>query len=495
MKSLFLILGNQLFPEKYLKEYKDSCDFFMAEDHGLCTYQKHHKLKIVLFLASMRNYRDELKEKGFNVTYHELEKSNINLSYEDKILKSFKGKELISFEIEDKFFEKRVLDFCEENDIAWKVLRSPMFMSSRDDFSHYLAGVKKPFMKNFYERQRMQYDILMEKGAPLGGKWSYDSENRKKLPKELEIETQINLKDNEPHVKEVKKLTLELFNDHPGSLDDFWLPVTRKGYLKSLDFFLKENLADFGKYQDAISEKDPFLFHSLISPGLNMGLILPGEVVEKTTGYYEKNKDIPLNSIEGFIRQVIGWREFIRGIYQEFSEHQESINFWNHKRKLKSVWYEGETGIPPLDYAIKKALQYGYNHHIERLMVISNLMLLCEIDPKEVHDWFMEMYIDSSDWVMGPNVYGMGQFSDGGVFATKPYICGSNYILKMSRYKKGEWCDIMDGLYWRFVEKQREFFASNHRMSMMLGNLDRMDKDRKKMIFAKAEEFIENVTK
>jgi deoxyribodipyrimidine photolyase-related protein len=190
----------------------------------------------------------------------------------------------------------------------------------------------------------------------------------------------------------------------------------------------------------------------------------------------------------------MGWREFVRGIYQNFSEVQDSKNFFKHERKLTKNWYEGTTGSPPVDDAIKKALKYGYCHHIERLMILSNIMLLSEIHPEQVHRWFMEMFVDSADWVMGPNVYGMGQFSDGGIFATKPYISGSNYILKMSDYKKGDWCDIWDGLFWRFVGKNSGFLAKNYRMSMMVKTFEKMDATKKKKLMATAESFIQEMT-
>ena len=203
---------------------------------------------------------------------------------------------------------------------------------------------------------------------------------------------------------------------------------------------------------------------------------------------------IPLNSLEGFIRQIIGWREFVRGVYREFGDEQEQANFWGHHRRLKDGWYTAETGIVPLDHAIRTAWKYGWDHHIPRLMVVGNLMTLAEIAPSEAHRWFMEMYVDSSDWVMGPNVYGMALFSDGGTFATKPYICGSNYMLKMSDFERGSWCDIVDGLYWRFISTHREFFDSNHRLSMMPRMLDKLDDDRRKRIFAAAESFLDEHT-
>lgn len=226
---------------------------------------------------------------------------------------------------------------------------------------------------------------------------------------------------------------------------------------------------------------------------LNNGLILPDELVETLIEKAGKKK-ILIASVEGYVRQVIGWREFVKGIYDNFERKMEEGNFWKHNNKLTQAWYEGSTGIPPLDDSIQKAKTYGYTHHIERLMVLSNMMLLCEIHPKEVHRWFMEMFVDSADWVMAANVYGMGQMSEGGIFATKPYICGSNYILKMSDYKKGDWCDVMDGLYWRFVDKNRSFFAKNPRMSMMVKMLDKTDKNRKKSIFESANRFIAEMT-
>ena len=240
--------------------------------------------------------------------------------------------------------------------------------------------------------------------------------------------------------------------------------------------------------------EENFLFHSCISSSLNLGLITPEEILESINKHLSKFK-VPLNSLEGFIRQLIGWREFIRGIYQDQSEFQLQSNYWNHTNKLSKSWYDGTTGIVPLDDCIKSVLKDGYNHHIPRLMIISNLMNMCEIHPDEIYKWFMEMYIDSSDWVMVPNVYGMATFADGGLMSTKPYTCGSNYMMKMSNYKKGEWNDTVDGLYWRFTEKHRNFFEKNARMSFLTRTLDRLDPVRKKNIFAKAEKFINENTK
>jgi len=268
------------------------------------------------------------------------------------------------------------------------------------------------------------------------------------------------------------RLVRKRFSSHPGAVDDFQYPVNRQQALKWLENFLVERATKFGPYEDAIHSQHPFLFHSLLSPLMNLGLLTPHEVVESAVKIFEKQK-APIVSIEGFVRQVLGWREFVRGIYRNFSDLQETKNFWGHQRKLNPCWYDGTTGIPPLDDCIRKVQRFGYAHHIERLMVVSNLMLLSEIHPHEAHRWFMEMFIDSADWVMGPNVYGMGLFSDGGVFATKPYICGSNYLLKMSNYPKGDWCQVVDALYWNFILKHKAFFAKNPRLSMMAKMLEK----------------------
>jgi deoxyribodipyrimidine photolyase-related protein len=346
-------------------------------------------------------------------------------------------------------------------------------------------------MGNFYKNVRKKLNILVDKNQkPVGGKWSFDDENRKKTPKGLEIpdllELQISM-----YAEQLKPIISKKFSDHPGKMDDIWMPFNRSDALKNLDYFIKVKFENFGTYEDAILSNDSFLFHSALSPSLNIGLITPQDIVDKVLDY-TKRKEIPLNSVEGFIRQIIGWREFIRGIYQNYSEEQLKSNFFNFSRSLKETWYSGDTGIPPLDDAIKFSERYGYTHHINRLMVISNLMTLSEIDPKNIYKWFMEMYIDSSEWVMVPNVFGMGTFSDGGIFSTKPYVCGSNYLLKMSNYKKGDWCNTVDGLYWRFFEKNMLKLQNNPRLAFMKKTFESMDKSRKVLIFDHAEKFIED---
>ncbi len=494
-KRALLVLGNQLFPFAEIADLRD-VPVFMAEDRELCTRVRHHQQKIVLFLAAMREYADGLRDRGHDVTYHELDMDS-EQDYEDRLrafVKDEDVEELLHFEIEDHFFEQRIAGFCKKNGIEQTTLESPMFLTPRERFEEYLDDAKRPFMADFYKLQRRSLDVLMNKdGSPRGGQWSFDEDNRKRLPDDVKLPELPETRWTE-HTATVVELVCEHFDSHPGDAKDFWWPVTRRSALYWLRDFVTSRLQDFGPYQDAITQRGETAFHSVLSPLMNLGLVTPRDVLDQV-GKHAATNDIPLNSLEGFVRQVIGWREFIRGIYHRYDEEQREKNFFDHHRSLTEAWYTGDTGIPPLDDAIRTALRLGWTHHINRLMVVGNLMNLCEIEPEQVHDWFMETHVDSSEWVMGPNVYGMALYSDGGIFATKPYLCGSNYLLKMSDYSKGDWCDTVDGLYWRFIDKHRDFFENNPRLSMMARMLDKQKKDRRERIFDAAERFLDRHTR
>lgn len=489
--KLFVLLGNQLFNPKYLKNL-GCTDVYMAEDFGLCTIHKHHKLKLYFFLTAMREYKDELKTSGINVHYQLLRDNG--KSYTENLKEFLKDShtEINYFEIEDKPFEFEFLHL-KDKDYTLIEHKSPMFLFTREEFEEFHKGKQNFRMASFYKYGRTKFNVLLEKETdPLGGKWSFDEENRKKIPKGLDLPSLPEFKLSKYH-NEVSTLIEKYFTDHPGELGNIWFPVTRKQAMKSLKVFLDKRIENFGIYEDAMVPNKNFLFHSTISPLLNIGLLTPEEVLELTIDAFKK-KALPLNSVEGFVRQILGWREFIRGIYQQKSDYQVKKNFWKHKRRLTQHWYDGTTGIDPLDDCIRRTSMDGYHHHIPRLMIISNIMNMSEIHPDDINKWFMEMYIDSSDWVMIPNVYGMATYSDGGLMSTKPYTCGSNYILKMSNYSKGEWCDIVDGLYWRFTDKHRSFYEKNARMSFLTRTLDRMNPKRKSLIFNKANKFIKNTT-
>ena len=493
-QALLVVLGNQLFPVEYLDGVA-CAGVFMAEDLGLCTDVRHHQQKIVLFLAAMRHYADTLRRNGFTVHYRQLDPSD-KRPYEEKLDDSIAASgcnAIVHFEIEDKPMEQRIVAYAEGAGLRRTVLRSPMFLCSRERFRDFSRGKESLRMAEFYKQERRRLHLLTDAaGMPEGGQWSFDAENRKKLPKSVQPPA-IPATPPTAHVADLIPLVADTFSGHPGSAADFAWPVTRDAALQSLDAFLRERFQQFGPYEDAMTTRSDTVFHSVLSPLLNLGLLTPAEVVQRAVDV-GRESNVPLQSVEGFIRQVIGWREFIRGVYREYGERQAAGNFWAATRQMTADWYDGTTGILPLDHTIKVAQRRGWTHHIPRLMVLGNLMTLCEIRPPEAYRWFMEMYVDSSDWVMGPNVYGMGIFSDGGIFATKPYICGSNYILKMSDFGRGDWCEIVDGLYWRFIDKHRGFFASNARLALMPRALDRIETSRRERIFAAAESFLDRVT-
>ncbi len=490
--SLLVVFGNQLFAPEHLPPPAEA-SVFMAEDMGLCTYVRHHQQKLVLFLAAMRAYADELRAEGYDVHYVELDIDD-DRRYEDKLgaaLDETGVSRLVHFEIEDKPMESRIVDYAQERELERRELPSPMFVCGRGEFAEYAGESSRLLMADFYKQQRRRLDILVdEHGEPAGGRWSYDEENRKKLPKGVEV-PEISWPEPTGHAKNVIELVSNHFDDHPGKAADFRWPSTREQARAWLHDFVADRLDEFGPYEDAMTTRSATVFHSALTPCLNLGLLTPDEVVDAAL---RRADDAPIASVEGFVRQVIGWREFIRGVYRLHGDEQEQSNFWEHERDLTESWYEGTTGIVPLDDTIKTAQRLGWTHHIPRLMVAGNLMTLCEIRPDRAYRWFMEMYIDSSEWVMGPNVYGMALFSDGGLFATKPYICGSNYLLKMSDYGKGPWCDVVDGLYWRFIDKHRDFFTGNPRLALMPRALDRLDAERRSRIFEAAETFLEEHT-
>ena len=489
--KIHVVLGNQLFPVDYLKQLNIK-HVFMREDMNLCTYEKHHKQKIALFLSSMRSYRDELKKNKITTEYCELMEYN-SMTYEEylkRYLEKIKIKKISIWSIEDKWFEKR-LKKLEKNGISIEIHDTPMFLTKINEFEEMCTQRKSPKYKmtDFYINQRKKLDILMKDNKPIGGKWTFDGENRKKIPQNTTPPPLLQFKKTN-HTKDVTKLVDEVFKKHYGETKHFNYPTTREQALDNLRHFLNHKFRKFGDYEDSVDERSHLWFHSNLSSSLNIGLITPLDILNNIRDL----NNIPINSYEGFVRQIIGWREFMRCLYHFEGKNMEKSNFFNHQRKIKKSWYTGTTGLDPLDYSIKSTIKHAYSHHIERLMIQVNLMNLCEIKPRDAYKWFMELYIDSSDWVMTPNVYSMGLFADGGIMATKPYICGSNYILKMMNFKKGPWCDVMDGLYWRFIDKNRAFFKKNPRLNMMVSLFDKMKKVKKDNILSKASEFIERNT-
>jgi|688.fasta_scaffold61878_5 deoxyribodipyrimidine photolyase-related protein len=503
---LTLILGDQLHRQWFQPsplELAPRSRVLMIEDLGVASTWRYHRLRLLHTFVAMRSFRDALIARGLEVRYFELPAS-VGVSFWQRLEAELNeepdpaGLALQVAEIADRRFEAQLQRFCAERGVRLTVLPSPAFLESVAESRAWFEGRRRPFMKTFYERQRRRLGLLLEAdGSPTGGRWSFDADNRKRLPKSY-VEPRLPAVAASPHEPAVRALIDAHFADHPGELGPLWIPFDHAGADTWLQRFLAERLDGFGPYEDALSPHHDTLNHSLLSPLLNIGLLTPAAVIASTLEHgaarQEKGDPVPIASLEGFLRQLIGWREFVRGIDRVHGERQASANFWNHHRRLASCWDDGSSGLPPLDAAIRRVNRLGYNHHIERLMVISALMLLCEIHPGDVHRWFMERYLDSYEWVMGPNVYGMGQMSDGGIFATKPYLCGSNYILKMGDYKRGPWCEVWDGLYWRFIDRHLSFFQTNPRLSMMAKLLERMEPSRRAALNAAADSFLERAT-
>lgn len=436
-----------------------------------------HSKKLILHRASMKRWAGSRSE----VTYLELpdKPSRTDLFLADHI--PDKVDTLVCVDPVDYLLERRLHRLAKVKDLHLEILPSPMFLTPGDWMNETMDAMKRPFMKTFYEAQRKRMDLLLEPdGSPAGGKWSFDADNRKKLPKnQLVPESYSPGLDEE--VRAAKEWVSWRFPKTLGSRENFSYPTSREEALEAMNLFFKERFELFGIYEDAISTRSRVIFHSVLTPALNIGLITPAEVVEAALEASEKNPNIPLNSLEGFVRQIVGWREFMRIIYVRHGTMERKENFWGFTREMPPAFYDGTTGIEPIDHAIHALLEDGYLHHIERLMVVGNFMLLCRIHPDAVYRWFMELFIDAYDWVMVPNVYGMSQFADGGIFSTKPYISGSNYIRKMSDFPKGDWCEIWDGLYWTFIEDHRDFFASQYRLSMMTRLLDKMPDEKREV--------------
>lgn len=492
--TLFLILGTHLYRELPEKFEKGKAVYLMIESWDLCERFRFHQHKILFFLSAMRSYRDRLLDAGYPLEYQEIGDSDRGAGFSDQ-LKAFCRKHphlrtIQVYEMEDHFMAQAVQDFCDENQLELRVVPSPGFYLTKDQALKDLPPEKKPFLNRFYIQQRKRFGILLQSdGEPVGGNWNYDADNRKKLPKDHST-PKITFPKWTQHTRDLAPWVQKSFPSHPGSAENFCWPTTREQAVDWMNEFLNQRLELFGPYEDAFESDQVWIYHSGLSPLINAGLLTPMEVVEGALHQYEHGQ-ARLESVEGLVRQILGWREFIRGVYHAYPKAWGG-NFLNHHRKLSSDWWKATTGLPPVDAAIRRVQRWGYTHHIERLMVIGNIMMLSEVHPEEVYRWFMEMYVDSLDWVMAPNVYGMSQFADGGIFATKPYICGSNYWFKMSHYRKDtDWTEIVDGLYWRFIEKNRELFESNHRMSMMTRSLDKMDAGKKDRIYKKAEKFLQ----
>jgi len=463
---------------------------FLIEEPLFMSEVPTHRQKLLLHHLSLVAYRDRLRNEGYTATIIPLTATATTATI-FTWLKTKHFTEIHIVDTTDDWLEQRIQRSCMREGLSRVSYESPLFfLPKRESMDRYRKS--KRHLARFYEQFRKDTGILMEAdGTPRGGHFSFDVDNRKKIPRGSALPADpdlISTKEVESAIAWLDTIPGKHYGDAA-----VWIPYTHEGAAAWLQAFITERLADFGPYEDAITESHTRLWHSCVSPLLNIGLLTPKQIIDSVLAH-EKNYPVPLSSVEGFIRQVIGWREFIRASYEVDGRKMRSGNFWQHYRALPDSFWDGTTGLPPIDDTVKKALRFGYTHHIERLMICGNFMLLTKTDPTQVYSWFMAMYVDAYDWVMVPNVYGMRQFADGGLFATKPYLSGSNYIRKMSPYKTGEWSTLWDGLYWNFIATNQDFFLKNHRLSMMPRLLARMDAEKRTGHITRAIEYLDSPT-
>lgn len=484
-----------VFPHQLYREHpavKEVDQVILIEDYLFFTQFKFHKQKLILHRASMKFYETHLNHKNIEVKYIEFHQHK-NLNEVLGQLKDIGASKLHYADTTDDWLERKITAAAKAHELILEKHETPGFLTPLDVLQVMMPKKKSGyFMASFYQKQRIRMDVLMDgKGEPLGGKWSFDEENRKKLPKNIEVPPIYQPEEND-FIKEAKKYIHKYFDGNYGEIGEILYPTTFEEADTWLEDFLLRRMQLFGDYEDALAKGQNVIFHSLLTAPLNIGLLTPQQILNRTFELHSAH-DFPLNSLEGFVRQIIGWREFMRGIYEFEGSFERTNNHWGHTRKIPESFWSGNTGIVPVDNVIQKVLRNGYSHHIERLMVMGNFMLLCEFDPDDVYRWFMELYIDAYDWVMVPNVYGMTQYADGGLITTKPYISGSNYIKKMSDFEKGEWTEIWDALYWRFIHVHRVEFAKNQRMSMMVRLVEKMDPEKLNAHLNRADSFLKKL--
>lgn len=486
MKNILLLFPHQLFKAVELVKQADAV--YLVEEYLFFNQYKFHKQKLVLHRASMKYYAHYLETQGIAVNYVEATAPQSDVRILISELKQEANSCIHFYDVCDNWLEKRIRESCASAGMQVNEHPTPLFINTREELHDYFGSRQKYFQTDFYIAQRKKLNVLVdEKGKPVGGKWSFDAENRLKYPKD-KMPPYVDFPEVNAFYREAIAYVEKHYATNYGEIStSFVYPSTHEQSEQWLQQFLEQRFAEFGEYEDAIVGNATILHHSVLTPMLNIGLLLPMQIVDAAIAFAAENA-VPLNSLEGFIRQIIGWREFIRGVYVYKGTQERTTNFWKFEKPIPPAFYDGTTGIAPIDTTIKKLNRTAYNHHIERLMVLGNFMLLNEFHPDSVYQWFMEMYIDAYDWVMVPNVYGMSQFADGGLMATKPYISGSSYILKMSNNTKGNWCETWDALFWHFMHKHRSFFSSNPRLGMLLKTYDKMSAEKQERIHLVVED-------
>lgn len=506
-KTLRLILGDQL-NERHtcFSKVERNVTYVMMEMRQETDYVSHHIQKVVAFFSAMRSFSIAMQKKGHEFIYLKINDANNEQSLTTNIKKLIKDYDFEHFEYQlpDEYrLDKQLKELCTEISISSNVLDTEHFLSKRNDVAEFFKGKKQFLLENFYRQIRKDYDILMDGNEPEGGKWNFDHENRNKYKGEVAIPPAYSYKTDVSDVLEaIEKTGIKTI----GAIDakNFHWPIERKQALQFARYFCRELLPYFGTYQDAMHTDQKFLFHSRISFALNSKLISPKELVEKVIEAWEEDKEkINIAQVEGFIRQVIGWREYMRGIYWAKMPEYAEKNFFEHKRKLPDFYWTGKTKMKCMEKSIKQSLSEAYAHHIQRLMVTGNFALLNMTDPDEVDKWYLGIYIDAIEWVEITNTRGMSQYADGGIVGSKPYLASANYMHKMSNYcsncyydhkkKVGETACPFNSLYWNFYNTHRDKLEKNQRISMMYRTWDKKAQQEKEELLTQADYYLNHI--
>ena len=473
----------------------------MVEVDDETTYVRHHKKKIAFILAAMRHFAAILAKAGWRVDYVKLDDPKNTGSFSGEIkraVKRLKPARVSVTEPGEWRVAKMIKEWPKALGIPVDVAPDDRFIASHEEFVTWTAGRKQLRMEFFYRDMRRKTGLLMRGDDPEGGQWNFDHDNRKPASRDLFMPKPPQFKPD-TMTRQVLALVANRFGNHIGTLEPFWFAVTRKDALVALDHFIDHALPKFGDFQDAMLKDEPFLYHSVISPYLNVGLLDPLEICRKAEFAYHAG-NAPLNAVEGFIRQIIGWREYVRGIYWLKMPGYVEENFLEAKRSLPDFYWTGETDMTCLRAAISQTIEHAYAHHIQRLMITGNFAMLAGIDPRQVHEWYLMVYTDAFEWVELPNTLGMSQFADGGLLASKPYAGGGNYINKMSDYcgscrydvKKRTGPDAcpFNALYWDFLDRNRAKLGKNPRLAQTYATWGKMSDESRSQVTMSARAFL-----
>jgi deoxyribodipyrimidine photolyase-related protein len=504
MKTLRLILGDQLnIKHSWFKETNNDVVYCLFEMRQETDYVKHHIQKVIGFFAAMRQFSLDIESNGHNVIYLKINDEKNTQSLTDNLSKVIEEHRIENFEYiypDEYRLDEQLKAFSNNLNITSKAVSAEHFYTKRDDLKQFFKGKKQYLMENFYRDMRKKHDILMVSDQPEGGKWNFDKSNRNKWKGDVSIPNYKLFKNNvDTIVSDIENAGIKTIGRF--TTKTFSYPISRAQAIEQLKYFCEHLLIHFGDYQDAMHTEETYLFHSRLSFAMNLKLISPKDVVKTVMNYYRKHGDnIHISQVEGFVRQIIGWREYMRGMYWAFMPEYKDLNTLDNHNKLPDFFWTGNTKMNCLKHAINNSLDNGYAHHIQRLMITGNYALLTQTNPDEVDHWYLGIYVDAIEWVQLTNTRGMSQFADGGKIATKPYVSSGSYVNKMSNYctnchynksKKTEddACPF-NSLYWNFLDEKRDQLSNNFRMGMMYNLLDKMDKQDLQNIKEKAQHII-----